>query len=468
MTAGGDHPMPEISQHDAESKFKTICEPIAEAMKQHLVPGVALGILCDGHEFTSGFGVTNAAHPLPVDENTLFQIGSTTKTFTATAAMRLVDAGKLDLDRPIRNYLPGFTMRDPQVTERVTMRHLLTHTGGWEGDFFEDTGAGDDAVARYVALMAELPQLTPLGSVWSYNNAAFTLAGRVIEVLTGKTYEAALKELVLRPLGLRRSLLFPAEVMVHSFAVGHTVTDKKPFVLRPWALARAATPAGGIAASTKDQLRYARFHLGDGTAEDGTRVVSRASMTAMQTPAVPGALDVTMGLAWWTTDAGGPRRVSHGGGTWGQLSAFIMVAERKFALTMMTNSMNGGLIMREVTRPALKEFAEIVDPEPVQIPMSAERLAEYAGRYTNLLGDTEITVGENALVMQTIPKGGFPTRETKPVGPLPPPTRFAFVGADRVAMVEPPMTEVQGEFLRNPDGSIAWFRFGGRVRGRQR
>ncbi|HEY6420096.1 MAG TPA: serine hydrolase domain-containing protein [Candidatus Binataceae bacterium] len=459
--------MAEFNYDDASSRFKAICEPITEAMTQHQVPGVALGIVCGGHEFTAGFGVTNVDHPLPVDENTLFQIGSTTKTFTATAVMRLVNLVALDLDQPIRTYLPNFVMKDPIATERVTMRHLLTHTGGWEGDYFEDTGDGDDALSRYVALMAELPQLTPLGSTWSYNNAAFTLAGRVIEAVTGKTYEAALKELVLRPLGLKRSLLFPAEVMVHGFAVGHAVIGGKPFVLRPWRLPRAATPAGGIAASTKDQLRYARFHLGDGTAEDGTRVVSRESMTAMQTPAVPGPLDITMGLSWWTTDAGGPRRVSHGGGTWGQLSTFTMVPERKFALTMMTNSMNGGLVMRGAVRAALKEFAGIVEPEPVQIPMSAAQLAEYAGRYTNLLADTEITVGDDSLVVQTIPKGGFPTRNTKAFGPPPPPTRFAFVGADRIAMVEPPMSELQGEFLRNPDGSIAWFRFGGRVRGRE-
>ena len=100
-------------------------------------------------------------------------------------------------------------MRDPEVTTRLTMRHLLTHTGGWDGDFFPDTGAGDDALARYVKLMADLPQRTPLGTILSYNNAGFSVAGRVIEVVTGKTFEAALNELVLEPLGLNRSLHVP-------------------------------------------------------------------------------------------------------------------------------------------------------------------------------------------------------------------------------------------------------------------
>ena len=160
---------------DVEELFTGICDRIPDAMARHKVPGVALGIVCEGREFIKGFGVTNIRHPMPVDEKTLFQIGSTTKTFTATAVMRLVEAGKLALDEPILTYLPDFKMRDPEVTARVTMRHLLTHTGGWEGDFFPDTGNGDDALARYVKLMANLPQLTPLGTILSYNNAAFSL-----------------------------------------------------------------------------------------------------------------------------------------------------------------------------------------------------------------------------------------------------------------------------------------------------
>ncbi len=158
---------------DAEQKFAAVREIVPDAMKRHRVPGVALGIFADGREFSAGFGVTNVRHPLEVNEHTLFQIGSTTKTFTATLAMRLAEAGKLDLDAPVRRYLPGFRMKDAEVTERVTMRHLLTHTGGWEGDYFDDTGAGDDALRIYVERMADLPQLTPLGAVWSYNNAAF-------------------------------------------------------------------------------------------------------------------------------------------------------------------------------------------------------------------------------------------------------------------------------------------------------
>jgi CubicO group peptidase (beta-lactamase class C family) len=448
---------------DVEELFTAICDRIPDAMVGHKVPGVALGIVCEGREFMKGFGVTNVRHPLPVDEETLFQIGSTTKTFTATAVMRLVEDGKLALDEPIRSYLPDFTMRDPEVTTRLTMRHLLTHTGGWDGDFFPDTGNGDDALARYVKLMADLPQVTPLGSILSYNNAAFSLAGRVVEAVTGKTYEAALNELVLAPLGLKHSFLFPADVMTHSFAVGHTTIADKTIVLRPWQLTRACGPAGGISASMIDQLRYARFHLGDGTAEDGTRILTAESIAMMQTPGNAGWLDIKMGLAWRTYDIGGLRRVFHGGGTHGQISSFSMTPGRKFGLALATNAMSGGLLSIDVTKGLVAKFLGNDNPEPVEIPMTPSQLAEYSGRYTRSQGgDIEVKTDVGKLMMQPYPKGGFPTEDTPP-GPTPPPFQVGLIGEDRVAMVEPAFKEIQGEFIRNPDGSIAWLRWGVRI-----
>lgn len=450
---------------DAEELFAGICERTPDAMVKHKVPGVALGIVCEGREFIKGFGVTNVHHPLPVDENTFFQIGSTTKTFTATAVMRLVEAGKLTLDHPIRNYISDFTMRDPEVTARLTMRHLLTHVGGWDGDFFPDTGNGDDALANYVKLMAELPQLTPLGTILSYNNSAFSLAGRVIEAVTGKTYEAALKELVLEPLGLKHSFLFPTDVMTHRYAVGHATVADRTIVLRPWQLTRACGPAGGITASMKDQLRYARFHLGDGTAEDRARVLKPESIAMMQTPGDARVLDIKMGLAWRTHDIGGVRRVFHGGGTFGQISAFTMTPARKFALALDTNSASGGLLNLEVTKDLVAEFLGNDTPEPVELPMTPTQVDEYSGRYLQPLGDIEIKADAGELIVQIHPKGGFPTKDTPP-GPPPPPFRIGLIGTDRIAMVEPPYKDIQGEFLRDRDGSIAWLRWGHRIHSR--
>jgi CubicO group peptidase (beta-lactamase class C family) len=194
---------------------------VAGLMNQFGVPGVAVGVWCDSQETIAGYGVTNVEHPLAVDGDTLFQIGSTSKTFTATLAMMLAEEGKLDLDRPILAYLPAFQMQDAEVTARATLRHCFTHTGGWLGDYFDDTGDGDGANARYVERMAELPQLTPLGEVWSYNNAGFGLAGRVIEVVADQPYEQVVQERIFSPLDMDHSFYFAKDVITHRVAVGH-------------------------------------------------------------------------------------------------------------------------------------------------------------------------------------------------------------------------------------------------------
>ncbi len=255
-----------------DASFRLLGDRITEAMDRLHVPGVAVGVLHAGTEHVAGFGVTNVDHPLPVDADTLFQIGSTTKTITGTAAMRLVEKGKLDLDAPVRTYLPNLRLSNSDVASRVTMRHLFTHTAGWVGDYFDFTGAGDDALAKMVLRLADLEQRTPLGAVWSYNNSGFYLAGRVLEIITGTTYEEAVEQLVLHPLGMTMSFFFPSDVITHRVAVGHFVQDEKPIVSRTWALPRAAYPAGGVVSTVRDQLRYARFHMGDGTAPDGSRL----------------------------------------------------------------------------------------------------------------------------------------------------------------------------------------------------
>jgi CubicO group peptidase (beta-lactamase class C family) len=194
---------------------------VVSEMERLQVPGVAIGMISGPEFYTVEFGSTSLNNPLPITADTLFQIGSITKTITALAAMRLVDAGLLNLDTPIRTYIPDLRLADETVAQRVTLRHVFTHTGGWLGDYFDDLGPGDDALAKMVSRMVNLPQETPLGEIWSYNNAGFYLAGRVLELMSGKTYEAAVKELVLDPIGMTNSFFFPADLMTYRFVVGH-------------------------------------------------------------------------------------------------------------------------------------------------------------------------------------------------------------------------------------------------------
>jgi CubicO group peptidase (beta-lactamase class C family) len=162
-----------VPPRKVSDRYPALARIVRKAIKSGGVPGVAVGIIKGRQRFVEGFGVTSVDHPLKVDENTLFQIGSITKTFTATLVMILVEQGKLALDAPVRRYLKDLNMKDARAAKDVTIKHLLTHTAGWFGDYFDDTGRGPDAIKLAVQGMAKLPQVAPLGEIWSYNNASF-------------------------------------------------------------------------------------------------------------------------------------------------------------------------------------------------------------------------------------------------------------------------------------------------------
>src|SRR3954470_16165192 len=292
-------------------------EKVDELAKEFGVPGVSVGVFHEGVEHYGYAGVTCVENPLPVDEKTLFQFGSTGKTYTATAIMRLVEQGKVDLDAPVRTYLPDFTLRDEDVAKKVTVLQLLNHTAGWEGDMMDNTGDGDDALEKYVARMERLQQVSPLGSTVSYNNASLAVAGLIIARICGTTYEQAIRDLLLDPLGLSLTFFFPNEIMTRRFAVGHKNADDGTITIaRPGAMPRGNAPAGRMSATARDQIAWARFHLGDGTADDGTRVLRQETLDLRKQPTVDmrgSALGDYVGISWLLRDIGDVRLVGHGG-----------------------------------------------------------------------------------------------------------------------------------------------------------
>jgi len=429
-------------------------------MERYHVPGVAIGMLRAGDIDVAGFGVTSVEHPLPVDGDTLFQIASVTKTMTATVVMRLVERGALDLDAPVRRYIPAFRLRDPAAQERATVRHLVTHTGGWLGDCFADFGNGDDAVERYVAAMAELEQITPLGEIWHYSNSSFALLGRLIEVVTGKSYEEATRDLLFRPLGMTRSCFSAGEAITHRVAIGHVIVDEKPTVARPWAFPRAATPVGGVVSTANDLMRYARFHLGDGTTPDGARLLSRASLDLMRTPLADADLDRKVGVSWFVRTVGGVRLQYHGGVAIGQQGVLMLAPDRGEAVTVQTNSARGGLLHQDVTTWWQRQRLAINVPEPVYIELDRTRYTEYADRYLAELSDAELELSGTGLVYRSFSHNRL---GVQPKPPDPPPSRVAFTSDARFTLLDGPLKDTRGEFLRGPDGRVRFMRVGGRV-----
>lgn len=446
-------------QHDnTDADFLELCDFIRQEMRRLGVPGVAVGLLHGHHTHMAGLGVTSVENPLPVTADTLFQIGSTSKTFTGTAIMRLVEMGQIDLDETVVTYVPELRLADPQAQATVTVRHLLTHMGGWAGDYFSETGSGDDALSRYVAEMADLPQVVGVGTLWSYNNAGFSLAGRVIEAVTGRPFEDAMQALVLDPMGLANSFFYANDVISRRFAVGHRVdAEHGPQVERPWALTRSAHAAGGISSSVRDQLTYADFHLGDGAAASGERLLSSATMQQMQTSLHAANLGREMGLSWLLKSVDGVPIVMHGGATNGQMSAFLMVPSREFAITILTNGEEGGLLHDNAVNWALDHYLNLREPELIHESRSEADLAPYLGRYDALMTTLELYLKDGGLMIQATPKGGFPDKDS-PAGPVPPPSRAAFFGKDTLVALDEPMVNAKVEFLRDEGGAIIWLR----------
>ena len=431
---------------------------VEQAMAAYSVPGVAIGVVDADGPRAWGFGVTNVDHPLPVDPDTVFEIASITKTMTATVAARLAAAGRLDLDAPVRRYLPEFAVADATVGGSVTVRDLFTHTAGWFGEYLAPTGKGDDAIAKAVASMATLEQVAPVGT-FSYNNVSLIVAGRVIEVVSGRAYRDAVRELLFEPLEMDHSAFDAADVLYERVAAGHTVRDGKAVRVRNrLSDSSSGDPVGGVRSTVNDLLRYARFHLGDGTAPDRTALLPAGALRAMRDPRLPTGQLSSVGLSWFLDDRGGTTVASHGGATVAHMSQLALVPDRGAGLVVLTNGANGVRLCADLQEWLLRDWLGLPARATPAILERQPDLAPYAGRYWAPLSDIGLSAEDGALVMRITWKGSVAER------PTPPPLALAFTGADTVMAAATSDAPPVGDFLRNADGGIAFFRWGGRAR----
>ncbi len=297
--------------------------------------------------------------------------------------------------------------------------------------------------------------MAPIGQVWSYNNAGFSLLGNVIEAITEKSFQAALQEMIFEPLGLKNTYFDPGDVITHRFASGHVAGQ----VARPWPLPRAVYPAGGITCSVHDLLAYAAFHMGDGHLADGEQLLQKDSLVQMQTPIITLWEKEGWGLTWAVDDTYETRLVSHSGGTNGQGTQLIFAPGRDFAIAIFTNSDQGGRLIEDVARQALKAYLaiEIEDPEP--LGATEEELAPFVGEYSRPFADIYLGMLGGRLIGKIIYKMGFPDKDFPPP-PAPPPATLDLIAEDRLMVLDGPMKSGTAEIIRNPDGSIGWLRFG--------
>lgn len=420
-----------------------------EGAREAGVPGAVVGVLHRGEESVFATGVSSVDTGSPVDAGTLFMIGSTSKTFAAAALLSLVEEGVLDLDKPVVEYLPGLRLADPVARKTVTVRHLLTHSAGFLGDVDLDTGWGDDALALAVEKFGDLPQIFPPGEVFSYCNAGFQLAGRVAEVVSGRTFEDLVRTRFLEPLGMTESYYLPWEVLTRRHAVGHV----EQAVAHTVGLTRADSASGGLWSTAGDQLKWARFFLTGESA--GEPPLSAATRDLMRTPQRKAALRFEeVGLSWLHTTHGAARLVRHGGNVSNlQLSEFVTLPEADFAVTVLTNSAGGAALGRNVVDWCLEHLVGLPPVESLP-PRPTPSLVEYTGRYETGQLAFEITDRDGALWAQLVADvEDFPS---------PPPFEAVFVADDAIAPAADTRAAT-GRFLRNDHGEVTSVEFGGRT-----
>ncbi|MEV6240417.1 serine hydrolase domain-containing protein [Lentzea sp. NPDC051838] len=317
---------------------------LAELIQRHDVPGVQVAVLINGQIDTQAAGVLSTRTRIETTTDSVFQIGSITKLWTATLAQKLVNDGVLDPDCPIHNYLPEFEMLEP-----ITARHLLSHTSGIDGNHFTDTGRNDDATARFVATLTPEDQLFPAGTMFSYSNTGFAVLGRLIEVLRDKPFHDVLREELVTPLGLRTVATDAYEAILHRAAVGHEDVNGTLEPVTTWALAYSNAPGGAqLAMSAHDLLKFINLHMTD-----------FQQLREPQVTVPPNLGAPHWGLGWMLYGKG---VVGHTGTTIGQKAFLRVVPDKRVAVAVLTNGLGGAPLAHEVITHTLRDLAGIDTP----------------------------------------------------------------------------------------------------------
>ena len=289
------------------------------------------------------FGSANAELNQPMTSDTVIQIGSTTKVFNAALIMTLVEQHRLDLDVPIVQYMPHFHVADPKARGAITLRQLLSMSSGLDNGPYTQFWNGDEALASYVDSLRALPQAFAPGRGFGYSNAGTSIAGRIVEVVTGDTWDAALRSRILEPLGLSHIVTLAEDLPFQRVSVGHLPgkDGHPPTVVRPWYITRAQGPAGStLAASAHDVAEFGALFINHGVASNGHRVLSHESVAAMMTPTAPspGGDFVAWGVGpslmrWGSTDVWW-----HPGGNQSGVSMLFWIPEQRAVVAAIMNT----------------------------------------------------------------------------------------------------------------------------------
>jgi CubicO group peptidase (beta-lactamase class C family) len=439
---------------------------VAELAARYKIPGAAVGIWTKGKEYLACHGVTDLGQPRPIEPGTPFVVASVTKTFTATAVMRLVADRHVELHAPVQRYLPDFAVADASAAARITVLNLLNHTAGLDWRVPDLPDDSDNALARYVAALRGQQLIFPPGTRVSYSQTGYNVAGRIVEVVTGMTYEQAIAALLLEPLHLGQSTFARREEITGPVSMGHNVSaDGTVTVARQWKDTRANNPGGGLAASVSDLLTWARFHLGD-----GGRVLPGKELRQMRHPTaelVGSSLGDAVGIGWFLRDLGKVSAFGHAGSANGQFAEVLIIPDKDFAVVTLANSGpdNGLAFNHEIVQAGLESVAGVAKVK-IKVMRYKRRLAdEYAGVYENDIMRATFTNSGKALTAEFAIKPGVRANATTELPPDMPAAPVALLHGeqDHYMVTDGGLKGQRGHFSRDASGRITTVEMAGRV-----
>lgn len=419
----------------AADPFDGLDADVAKALKAHGAPGVGVAVVKDGKVILArGFGVKVLGKDAPVTKDTLFAIGSVSKSFTAALIAMLIDDGKMKWDDSLRQYLPEFQMNDRRLSDEVTIRDCLCHRTGMPRNDLVWYGT-DFSREEILSRVKKMKYDTRIRTTFIYNNIFFLAAGQAAAKAGGKSWDDLVQKRLFDPLGMDtantsiKKFRDDDDVATpHSKAKGKTVAVK-------WLNADNIGPAGSINASAADMAKYVQFQLTKGKAGD-KRLIERETFAAMHRPhnymagsTFPMNGDAkhnAYGLGWFLTEYAGTSVVEHGGNIDGMTASVVMMPEKKLGIVVLAN-LNGSLLPMSLAfdladrvlgnepknhafnssyLSAINEFAVSLGGEPdpkarVKDTKPSFELSKYAGKYQDdLHSPAVVKVVDGKMTMQ--------------------------------------------------------------------
>ncbi|MEV4351784.1 serine hydrolase domain-containing protein [Actinoplanes sp. NPDC049596] len=368
---------------------------VEEAAKRHGIPGTAVAVGHRGELAEAATGVLNVDTGVTATPDSLFQAGSVAKVWTAFLVMQLVEDGLVELDQPVRRYLPEFGVIDPEVSATVTVRHLLTHTGGFDGDLFEDTGRGDDALGRYLEhLKSNARQIAPPGALYSYCNSGFSTLGALVAKLRSQTWEAVVRERIVEPLGMRHVALFAEEAVLFRVAAGHF----KGKLTSQWQLPRSIGPAGAMpCVAPRELVRFGQMLIEEGTAMTTPQIT-------LPGVAEQGARQRGLGLVLFDWD--GTAAFGHNGDTMGQGTLWRVVPEHELVIAIGVNGSPYTGFFDEMLERIVREVIGVTVPaRPTPTGPKQRGPERFAGRYHYPLATYDVVATDDGFEVTSTPEG---------------------------------------------------------------